>query len=227
MAEPASKLGLAATVYESLKERILDQTMPPGARVNIDALAEELGVSPTPLREALVRLTAERLTEFAAFRGYAVAPLLTDRQLSDLFYVRRLLECDAARLAAQRITESRLLRMESLIDQMKQSELPHAFAAFRESNRADQRFHESLIAATENDALLRAYKSLAIHSHLSRLHFGQATFDFARVIADHTAILTALRTRDVEGVRGAVVAHLDSAERFLASVVPGPHDTVG
>lgn len=71
------KTVLADTVYESLKARIMEQVYAPCERLNIDALALKLGVSPTPVREALARLAAERLVTFEAFKGYRVSALLT------------------------------------------------------------------------------------------------------------------------------------------------------
>src|ERR687886_150212 len=94
---------LVEPVYQALKERIVDQAFPPGARLNIDALAVELNVSPTPVREALARLAAERLVTFAPFKGYSVLSPLSQRQLADLMHVRQLLEVEAARLAASRV----------------------------------------------------------------------------------------------------------------------------
>src|SRR4051794_25932079 len=99
----APRTVLATPVYEALKERIMDQGLAPGSRLNIDALAETLGTSPTPVREALTRLAAERLVQFVPFKGYSVMPLLDQRQLADLMHVRNLLEVDASRLAASRI----------------------------------------------------------------------------------------------------------------------------
>ncbi|HRA64843.1 MAG TPA: GntR family transcriptional regulator, partial [Caldilinea sp.] len=78
MTEP--KTVLADAVYERLKARIMDQGYPPRERLNIDALAVDLSVSPTPIREALARLSAERLVTFAAFKGYRVSPLMTTAQ---------------------------------------------------------------------------------------------------------------------------------------------------
>ena len=71
------KTVLASTVYDALKERIMDQVYLPGERLNIDGLAADLNLSPTPVREALVRLAAERLVTFESFKGYRVSPLLT------------------------------------------------------------------------------------------------------------------------------------------------------
>ncbi|MBK8047930.1 MAG: GntR family transcriptional regulator [Anaerolineales bacterium] len=64
------KTVLASAVYDALKERIMDQVYPPGERLNIDAMALDLNLSPTPVPEPLARLAAERLVTFAPFKGY-------------------------------------------------------------------------------------------------------------------------------------------------------------
>lgn len=208
---------LAATVYGALKERILDQRLPPGARLCIDALAVELRVSQTPVREALVRLAAERLLTCVAFKGYAVAPMLTPRQLANLFHLRRLLETDAARQAALRVLPSQLRAMERELE-AQTAPIPGAgFAGFRAFNRHDQRFHELLAAAADNDMLLATYQGLAVHLHLSRLHFGHAPIDTLPLVAEHRAIYQALARRDADAAAHATRDHLDAAERLLSA----------
>lgn len=95
---------LAITIYDALKERIMDQIVAPGERLNMDALALELKVSQTPIREALARLSAEGLISFEPYRGYTVSPFPTSRELAELIHARRLLEGDAVRLTTMRIS---------------------------------------------------------------------------------------------------------------------------
>ena len=87
---------LAGRVYEAIKEAILDLKLAPGARVNMDQLARELGVSISPIREALIRLTGERLVVFKSYSGYAVTPLPDKKSLLDLVDARLLMESHAA-----------------------------------------------------------------------------------------------------------------------------------
>jgi DNA-binding GntR family transcriptional regulator len=78
---------LAEQAYEIIKGRILDRDLPPGARLNIDALVRDLGVSSSPLQEALAKLQAERLVVFELYSGYSVAPE------PSLSYLRDLVDC--------------------------------------------------------------------------------------------------------------------------------------
>jgi DNA-binding GntR family transcriptional regulator len=102
---------LGDDVYETLRSAVLEHTLKPGDRVNIDALARELEVSPTPVREALARLESEGLLRKRPLAGYTVSPLLTRREFDDMFDMRLLLECAAARWAASRATEAQRLEL--------------------------------------------------------------------------------------------------------------------
>src|SRR5260221_14698946 len=88
--------GLTGQAYEALREQILDQTILPGARINIDQVVAELGVSSSPIREALARLLSERLVTFEPFIGYSAAPIPTDAWFHDMIEFRAMIEGRAA-----------------------------------------------------------------------------------------------------------------------------------
>src|SRR3954452_141794 len=83
---------LADGVYEAIKSLIMDRRIEPGAKINMDALARDLDVSPTPVREALARLEADGLVTKRALVGYTTAPMLDATGLEELFELRQLLE---------------------------------------------------------------------------------------------------------------------------------------
>ena len=92
-------------VYEAVKALVMEHTLAPGDRVNIDALARELEVSPTPVREALARLESDGLVRKRPLAGYTVTPLLTRQEFTDMFDMRLVLEGAAARWAAERASD--------------------------------------------------------------------------------------------------------------------------
>src|ERR1700738_3156914 len=102
---PPSRQTLTDSVYEAVTELVVDQHIEAGARVNIDLVARQLKVSPTPVREALARLEMDGLVVKEPLRGYTVTPMLDTKSLNDLYDVRRLLEPFAARCAAERRDE--------------------------------------------------------------------------------------------------------------------------
>src|SRR5256885_2577031 len=92
---------LADDVYEPVKALVMDHVIAPGARVSIDGLARQLGVSQTPIREALARLESDGLVTKEPLRGYSATPLLTRSEVDDLFQFRLLVEPWAAARAAE------------------------------------------------------------------------------------------------------------------------------
>jgi DNA-binding GntR family transcriptional regulator len=206
------KTVLAGPVYDALKERIMDQVSPPGSRLNIDALAAELQVSPTPVREALARLAAERLVVFEPFKGYSVSTLLSPRLVADLMHVRRLLETEAARLATARIMVPDLMAMERLITEMETGGTGSWSRGYRKFNLLDQRLHELLVSAADNPFLLDAWRSLNIHIQLGRFYQDFTDTDQCDTCAEHYALHKALSERDPEAAVRAVEAHLRATE---------------
>ncbi|MFV2022260.1 GntR family transcriptional regulator [Micromonospora sp. LOL_023] len=99
---PARRLTLTDDVYETIRAQVMDHVVAPGARINIDALARGLQVSPTPVREALARLEADGLIRKRPLAGYTATPLLTRDEFEELVEMRLILETAAARLAATR-----------------------------------------------------------------------------------------------------------------------------
>src|SRR3954447_872605 len=99
---PLRRSTLGEDVYEAVKTLVMEHTLAPSARVNIDALARELDVSPTPVREALARLESDGLVRKRPLAGYTVSALLTRQEFTDMFDMRLVLEGTAARWAARR-----------------------------------------------------------------------------------------------------------------------------
>jgi DNA-binding GntR family transcriptional regulator len=213
---PDQKTVLASSVYERLKERVMDQVYPPGERLNMDALAVDLAVSPTPIREALARLAAERLITFEAYKGYRVSPLLTLEQVHDLMHARRLIEVDGARLAARHIMLPDLITveriMQRILDESAHTEVGSWSHGYRRFNQLDKEFHELILAAAGNQFLLAAHRSLNVHIELGRFYQVFQEMDQQRTCVEHAAIFQALKAHDPDGAAAAVEAHLRNTE---------------
>jgi DNA-binding GntR family transcriptional regulator len=176
-----------------------------------------MGVSQTPLREALARLAAERLVFFEPYKGYSVTPLLTLRQLTELMHVRRLLETDAARLAAHRITLTDLHSMQKCIEQMEAVEPRPEFHDYLPFNRLDMEFHQRMFLSAENQLLLETYQGLNAHLWLARLDLTGHSIAARQSHQEHKAILQALKSHDPEAATRAVGQHIDSVEQRLGT----------
>jgi DNA-binding GntR family transcriptional regulator len=210
--ENPDKQVLAAPIYDSLKERIMDQVFSPGSRLNIEALSAELKVSPTPVREALTRLAAERLVTFEPFKGYSVNPPLTTHQVADLMHVRRLLEMDAARQAALRIMRPDLMAMENILAELSTEKLGLWSEGYSQFNQTDQRFHEILFSAAGNLFLTDAYQALNVHVQLARFSPEWGDTEQCDTCSEHNEIYQALLNHDPEAAAKAVEAHLNATE---------------
>jgi DNA-binding GntR family transcriptional regulator len=150
---------LSDSVYEAVMELVMDQHIEAGARVNIDLVARQLNVSPTPVREALARLEMDGLVVKEPLRGYSVTPMLDTKNFNDLYDVRRLLEPFAARRAAERrdekvlrVLDRELAEMRRLVGNSSESDggTYHHYSAFA---LQDARFHQA-IAGTSGNGLL-------------------------------------------------------------------------
>lgn len=216
---------LATSVYESIKTRIMEHSVPPGARLNIDALAQELKVSPTPVREALARLAAEKVITFEPFRGYAVNPPLTPYELSDLMHVRTLLECEAARIAASRIAPPDLLALQQTIHDLAKFHATPGFEGYMHFNEVDRNFHEIIFGATGNRFLLESYRSLNVHVQLARFydHYTQPVLE--ETVLEHRKIYDALEAHDAEAAVRAIQEHLNIAAMRAYGTFTAPSKT--
>jgi DNA-binding GntR family transcriptional regulator len=208
---PLRRLTLTEDVYEAVKSLIMDHRIAPGERVTIDALARQLAVSPTPVREALARLEADGLVRKRAMAGYSTTPLLTRAEFDDLFEMRLLLECPAAARAAGRVTEREGVDVDSLA---ADAELPDrldgdGYAGHAAFTAQDARFHERVAAASGNALLHAAIVRLHAHLHLHRLHFPATHLGTSG--AEHRRIVAAIAAGDPTAAAEAMRAHLDAA----------------
>jgi DNA-binding GntR family transcriptional regulator len=202
---------LSDDVHESLKSLILEHRLAPEDRLNIDALAREFDVSPTPVREALARLESEGLVRKRPLAGYTVSPLLTRDEFNQMFDMRMILEGSAARWAAERAgPETRAaITAEAATpappDQIGSDGRPsHArFTAL------DARFHDVVAAGATNPLLRDAITRLHAHLHLHRLYFPYT--ETRTTLGEHRRVAAAIAIADPAAAETAMLAHLTAA----------------
>ncbi|MFC0532291.1 GntR family transcriptional regulator [Phytohabitans kaempferiae] len=214
MMKPARRLTLTEDVYVSVQALIMDHAVAPGARINIDALARQLEVSPTPVREALARLEADGLVRKRPLAGYTAAPLLTRAEFEELVQMRLILEPPAASHAATVITASgadRLRAEAALPDPQPEAEGYAGIAAF---TAQDARFHHLVAELSGNHMLHEAVVRLRSHLHLFRLHFPPAHYGISA--EEHHRVVDAIAAGDPDRAASAMRAHITAArERHL------------
>jgi DNA-binding GntR family transcriptional regulator len=218
---PSRRL-LVDGVYDAVKERIMDLTIPEDTRINIDQLADELEVSNTPVREALTRLEREGLVTRKNLHGFRTTGLLDERGLQELFALRLLLEPEAAKEAAgQSDIEALAKHLGDALDKMAHSVhapvLDHEYSRYRGFAEADARFHAGVAAASGNRLLAYTLAGLNAHVHSYRLFF--RTEIYAVTLAEHSTVLEALARRDPGGAAAAMRLHLEhSRDRLIQGV---------
>ena len=220
----------AGEVYSALRQSILDAEISPGTRINIDAVSRRLGVSQTPVREALQRLEGDNLLVYSPGRGYSTTPLLNVAELRSLFEFRLLVEPWAARSAAvdrlsnpsaalSRELEALEHRMESA-GNIRQELVAH-----------DARFHDMILASAGNRVVQQAYEQTHCHLHLFRLY--PADVEGRITLLEHRDVRDAIAAADPAAAEEVMRAHIhNSFQRFahafdrqpgqLSEVKPGP-----
>lgn len=206
---------LTDTVYDLIRQRLVGHQIEPGSKVNINALAADLDVSPTPVREALARLEADGLVLKRQMAGYTAAPLLTAREVEELFEMRLLLEPAAAAHAATRITPADLDILGELLTQMREATTATSQEALRLFVHHDAAFHEQIAVSGGNTLMADTLRRLHSHTHLYRLYFGSGAAD--TTCREHERIVEALRETDPDTAAGAMRTHIRRAQQRLAT----------
>lgn len=204
---------LADEVYDRLLGQLMSLRIVPGSRVTIDALARELGVSQTPIRDALNRMEADGLVIRVHHAGYRIPPQITRERFEDMFEVRLLLEPAAARRAAERASSEQVVGLRRMLDEMAELAEGEGHLAYGAFGLRDAAFHD-LVAQTAGNQLVReALARLHTHVHLFRLVYDtQVTF---LAMGEHDEVLAAIAGRDPDAAAYAMRRHiLLSADRF-------------
>jgi DNA-binding GntR family transcriptional regulator len=205
-------------VYDAILEMLLDGQVAPGESLAIDGLARELGVSPTPVREALGLLEHTGLVSRAALKGYRVSPPLSPGRMAALMDARTVVEVAAIRqavpLAPEVVTELEGISIQhrnaALRVRRTMKRRPHGldWAALRKYYTVDWDFHLVLLRNCHNPYLLDMAERLAPYVHRLRQSMNQGSIDVEQAVAEHAVVLDAVRTGDPEAAATAMAQHL-------------------
>ncbi|MBP7566529.1 MAG: GntR family transcriptional regulator [Burkholderiaceae bacterium] len=191
-------------VAELLRQRIFRRDLEPGSWIDELKLAQEYGISRTPLREAIKVLAAEGLVTMKVRRGAYVTEV-SQRDLAEVYHLLSLLESDAARVAATRATPAQLAELASL-----HAELETATGDRERFFEVNERFHMKLLEVADNrwrnQMVADLRKVMKLNRHNSLLKSGRV----AESLAEHRAIMQALTARDAEGAATRMQEHFDN-----------------
>lgn len=208
-------LPLRDVVFSTLRRAILTGELKPGERLMEIHLADKLGVSRTPIREAIRKLELEGLVTMIPRRGAEVAQI-TEKSLKDVLEVRRALDALCAELACDRITDE------------EKEELKRACDAFEEATKtgdtkviaqADVALHDIIIQATDNARLIQLIHNLSEQMYRYRFEYIKETSEHARLIDEHRIIYQSIINRDKETAAQMARLHIDNQEAAIVNQI--------
>ena len=198
---PLSSRALYEEVAELLRERIFRQELEPGSWIDELKLAEEYGISRTPLREALKVLATEGLVTMKLRRGAYVTEV-SQRDLSEVYHLLALLESDAASVVAERADDRQLRELQDLHER-----LAGAVSDREEFFRVNESCHRRLLTLADNRWREQMVNDLRKVMKLNRHHSLLKTGRIDESLAEHEAIMQALLSRDAKGAAQRMQEH--------------------
>lgn len=243
---PISRSVLSDEIHLVVRDMILEHAIAPGERINIDALSARLGVSPTPLREALARLESDGLVVKTPMRGYSATPLLTVAEFVDLSQLRTVLESWTAATAARRVDDTARASLAGELDAARASFAglgdEDEVSAYRALMEHDSRFHTLVATLAGNALIVQTFERTHFHLHFLRLYLASRTVRLSspaaalvdgqfglyldeggargsRVVDEHAAIAAAVAAGDAERASTLMREHIESSEARFEPVV--------
>jgi DNA-binding GntR family transcriptional regulator len=202
---------LADQVYGELRTRLLTRRHKPGEKLSLHVLAAELGVSRSPVHQALTRLVSEGLLSVQARRGYFVTPV-TAHALADGYDVRLALELHAAEQTVGRLTGRDLDELRRLF------EATAAAISHEEWDTANAAFHELQIDLAGNDLLSRFYRELSVNLLMQVIRAGRVE-GHANLVTEHRRIVEAFEQEDLEAARRAIREHIETGRGIALDAI--------
>lgn len=195
------------TAYRSIRANILAQTYPPGSQLREVHISKELGLTRTPVREAIIRLESEGLVCTYPHRGAFVAQL-TLKEVEDLFDVREALEIKAAELAIRKANREQLDAIRSALEQ-------HGTLIAASDDGGYQipvlDFHEVLIKLSHNRELINIWENMRSKIKLARVTSAMLSQRYIKAHEEHRQILAHISAGETQSVRELLVKHIAKA----------------
>ena len=208
-------LPLRDVVFNTLRQAILTGELKPGERLMEIHLAEKLGVSRTPIREAIRQLELEGLVIMLPRRGAQVAHI-TEKSMSDVLEVRLALDELAVKLACERITDEEIERLREACIRFEEAV---DSADIRNITSADVAFHDIIFAASRNNRLIQMMNNLAEQMYRYRFEYIKDDSGWQSLITEHRMITDAIAMRDPELSARAIHVHIKNQENSIIRTI--------
>lgn len=205
-------LPLRDVVFNTLRQAILTGELKPGERLMEIHLANKLGVSRTPIREAIRKLELEGLVTMIPRRGAEVAQI-TGKSLQDVLEVRRSLDALCAELACERISDAEIAALEAACKEFEEATYTRDARVIA---AADVALHDIIIKATDNNRLVQLVNNLAEQMYRYRFEYIKDYSMHGRLVEEHRVIFEAIRKKDKVTAAAAAVTHIDNQMESIA-----------
>jgi DNA-binding GntR family transcriptional regulator len=206
--------GARGPVYVALRDAIVRAELEPGQQLSENELAESLGVSRTPIREALVRLRDDRLVEIVPQLGTFVS-VISEAGVRDAHFIREALECAAVRLAAERATKSDIQMLTGIL--ARQAEIRDA-GDYDRWYVLDDEFHAALAGLSGHDVAWAVVQRANGHlNRVRRLSLPQPRY-LVEMVAEHHLVVEAVRRNDPDAAEIALRHHLQMVLSALPAI---------
>ena len=208
-------LPLRDVVFNTLREAILKGELKPGERLMELQLAAKLGVSRTPIREAIRMLEQEGLAVTIPRKGAEVARM-TEKDMEDVLEIREALDEHAAKIACTRMTEDQLKQLETIKETFVESTRSHDVKRIAE---ADVSFHDVIYEATGNPKLVSMLNNLREQIYRYRVEYLKEEKNYPTLIGEHEAIVEALYARNQDEVVRAMHTHIENQASAVKEII--------
>lgn len=200
-----TRVTLHDAVLNQIRDMIIDGTLGPGQRINEGQVGAALGVSRTPLREAIKTLASEGLVEILPAKG-AIVRRFSETDIREILEVIKALEQTAARLLCRRGSEAAVAEVLTLHDEMMHHYAERNRLAYFKLN---QSIHSAIVRGADNAVLAQTHEQL--QARIKRIRFigNQTPERWAAAVAEHEEMIVALRARDGEALAAVLGRHLD------------------
>lgn len=199
---------LATLVASQIRARIFDGTFPPGMRLDEVDLAEQFDTSRGPIREGMQRLIQEGLLRGQAHRGVFV-PVLTERDLKDIYLAREAVECTAVRVILGRGTSKQLLvDLKAIVGRMTDAVGANDWTKVA---NLDLEFHECLVQAAHSERLDRMFSTLMAETRLCLALLASDYVGRQDLVAEHTELTKLLASENRDAALATLSAHFEAA----------------
>lgn len=202
-------------VFKTLREAIITGDLKPGERLMEIKLANELGVSRTPVREAIRKLELEGLVIMTARKGAEVAPI-NEKDLKEVLEIRKSLESLACELACKNVSEEDIIKMRVLNEAIEK--------AINEENieeitKQDVDFHEAIYATTRNDRLVHMLHQLKEHIFRYRFEYIKDMKNKETIVEEHKKIIAAIEQNNPKAACKEIERHIEVQEKYILNTL--------